>query len=296
MKPILLLITLLAFFGSLLISANLTDATTTKQRSTGIGSSFKGPVGLQLYSLREQFAKDVPATMHQVQNFGIKYVELAGTYKVAPAKFRELLDTRGLRAISGHFSYEQCRDHIEDVARDAKVLGLQYVGCAWIPHKDPFDEKTCREAAAVFNRAGEALAKHGLKFFYHTHGYEFLPYGNGTLFDLLMAETKPEYVRFQMDVFWIVHPGQDPVKLFEKYGKRFELMHLKDMKKGTPGGTTGHSDVTNDVPLGKGMIDLPAVLKAAKKNGVKWYFIEDESPTSIEQIPQSLRYLEQVKF
>jgi sugar phosphate isomerase/epimerase len=296
MKPILLLITLLTFFGSLLISANLTDATTTKQRSTGIGSSFKGPVGLQLYSLREQFAKDVPATMHQVQNFGIKYVELAGTYKVAPAKFRELLDTRGLRAISGHFSYEQCRDHIEDVARDAKVLGLQYVGCAWIPHKDPFDEKTCREAAAVFNRAGEALAKHGLKFFYHTHGYEFLPYGNGTLFDLLMAETKPEYVRFQMDVFWIVHPGQDPVKLFEKYGKRFELMHLKDMKKGTPGGTTGHSDVTNDVPLGKGMIDLPAVLKAAKKNGVKWYFIEDESPTSIEQIPQSLRYLEQVKF
>ncbi len=148
----------------------------------------------------------------------------------------------------------------------------------------------------MFNRAGEALAKHGLKFFYHTHGYEFLPYGNGTLFDLLMAETKPEYVRFQMDVFWVVHPGQDPVKLFEKYGSRFELMHLKDMKKGTPSGFNGLTDVTNDVPLGTGMIDLPAVLRAAKKVGVKWYFVEDESPTVVEQIPQSLRYLEQVKF
>jgi sugar phosphate isomerase/epimerase len=234
--------------------------------------------------------------MDQVQKFGIKYVELAGTYGLTPEKFKQQLDAHALKAISGHFSYEQCRDHIEDVARDAKVLGLQYVGCAWIPHKDPFDEKTCREAAAVFNRAGEALAKHGLKFFYHTHGYEFLPYGNGTLFDLLMAETKPEFVRFQMDIFWVVNPGQDPVKLFEKYGKRFELIHLKDMKKGTPRDTTGHSDVTNDVPFGTGMIDLPAVLRAAKKNGVKWYFIEDESPTSVEQIPQSLRYLEQLKF
>src|SRR5262245_16423693 len=286
---------LIVIVSSALCLMMLTNAMNT-QRSAGVGPSFKGPVGLQLYSLRDNFKKDVPATLDQVRSFNIKYVELAGTYGVPPEKFKALLDERGLKAISGHFSYEQCRDHIEDVARDAKILGLEYVGCAWIPHKDPFDEKTCREAAAVFNRAGEALAKHGLKFFYHTHGYEFLPYGNGTLFDLLMAETKPEFVRFQMDIFWVVNPGQDPVKLLEKYGKRFELMHLKDMKKGTPPDTTGHSEVTNDVPFGTGMIDLPAVLRAAKKNGVKWYFVEDESPTSVEQIPQSLRFLEQVKF
>ena len=208
----------------------------------------------------------------------------------------EQLDARGLGAISAHFSYEQCRDHIEDVVREAKLFGLEYAGCAWIPHKDPFDEKTCRDAAAVFNRAGEALAKHGIKFFYHTHGYEFLPYGNGTLFDLLMSETKPEYVRFQMDVYWVVHPGQDPVKLLEKYGKRFELMHVKDMKRGTPGGFTGHSDVTNNVVLGQGVIHWPSIFRAAKKAGVKWYFIEDESPTSVTQIPQSLNYLEKLRF
>ena len=266
------------------------------KQAAGIGRSFKGPIGLQLYSLRDQFSKNVPATLDQVHSFGIHYVELAGTYNLSPEKFKELLAAKGLQPISGHFPFERYRDDVEGIARDAKALGLQYTGCAWIPHKDPFDEKTCREAITVFNRAGEALAKHGLKFFYHTHGYEFQPHGNGTLFDLLMAETKPGFVRYQMDVFWIVHPGQDPVKFLQKYGNRFELMHVKDMKKGTPTGLlTGHSDVANDVALGTGIMDWPAILKAAKKAGVKWYFIEDESPTSVQQIPQSLRFLEQVK-
>ena len=264
--------------------------------ATSVESNFKGPVGLQLYSLRDQFKKDVGGTLDQVRAFGVTNVELAGTYGVAPEKFKAELDARRLKAVSGHFSYEQCRDDVEGVAREAKLLGLEYAGCAWIPHKDPFDEKTAREAAAVFNRAGEALAKHGIKFFYHTHGYEFLPYRDGTLFDLLMAETKPEYVRIEMDVYWIVHPRQDPVKFLEKYGKRIELMHVKDMKRGTPSGFTGQSDVTNNVVLGEGVIDWPSVFRAAKKAGVKWYFIEDESPSSVVQIPQSLRYLEKLKF
>jgi sugar phosphate isomerase/epimerase len=129
------------------------------------------------------------------------------------------------------------------------------------------------------------------------HGYEFQPQGDGTLLDLLMAETNPKYVNYQMDVFWIVFPGQDPVKLLQKYGKRWQLMHLKDMRKGTKtGALTGHSEVTNDAALGEGMMDMPAILSAAKKAGVKWYFIEDESPWSENQVPQSLRYLEQVKW
>jgi sugar phosphate isomerase/epimerase len=279
-----------------LLTATALFAGQSKERSAGVGPGFKGPVGLQLYSLREQFKKDVPGTLDEIKSWGIKYVETAGTYGVAPEKFRELLDARGLKAISGHFPYEQCRDNPEAIAKEAKILGVEYVGCAWIPHQDPFDEKTCRAAAAVFNHAGEVLAKHGLKFFYHTHGYEFLPYKDGTLFDLLMAETKPEYVHFQMDVYWIVNPGQDPVKLFAKYGNRFALMHVKDMKQGTPASFTGHSDITNNVVLGTGVIDYKSIFRAAKKAGVKWYFIEDESPTSETQIPQSLKYLETVKF
>jgi len=281
---------------SFLCSLSLSSLTVAAASSAGIGPGFKGPIGLQLYSLRNQFAKDVPGTLDKVHGYGLKYVELAGTYNLPPEKFKELLTARGLQAVSGHFPFERYRDDAEGVARDAKALGLQYAGCAWIPHDGDFDEKGCRNAAAVFNKAGEALAKHGLKFFYHCHGYEFRPHGEGTLMDLLMKETNPEFVNFQMDVFWVTHPGADPVNWLEKYPKRWELMHVKDMKKGLKGDFTGHTDVSNDVALGTGQMNWPAILKAAKKAGVKWYFIEDESPTSETQIPQSLRYLEQVKW
>ncbi len=295
MKPFLPSLFPIAF--SLALTSLTAAAAEAPSARTGIGPSFKGPIGLQLYSLRADFAKDVPGTLPKVSRFGIENVELAGSYDLTPEKFKALLDANHLKPVSGHFPYERYRDDVEGVARDAKALGLQYAGCAWIEHKGDFDEKTCREAIAVFNRAGEALAKHGLKFFYHTHGYEFQPHGQGTLFDLLVAGTKPEFVRYEMDVFWIVHPGQDPVKLLEKYGRRFELMHVKDMKKGTPTGLlTGSSDVSNDVALGTGQMDWPAILSAAKRAGVKQYFIEDESPTAAEQIPQSLRFLEQVKW
>jgi sugar phosphate isomerase/epimerase len=263
----------------------------------GIGPSFKGPIGLQLYSLREQFPKDVPGTLEEVKSWGIKYAELAGTYGLSAEEFAKQLAARGIRPIGAHFDYSRYKSDPEAVALEAKRLGLKYAGCAWIPHQGDFDQKACHEAAAVFNKAGEVMAKHGLKFFYHCHGYEFQPHGQGTLFDLLMQETDAKLVSFEMDIFWVVFPNQDPVKLFQKYGSRWELVHLKDMKKGTPrGALTGSTDVKNDAALGEGLMDLPAILKAAKAAGVKYYFIEDESPWSEQQIPKSLRYLEQVTF
>jgi sugar phosphate isomerase/epimerase len=254
------------------------------------------PIGLQLYSLREQFKADVPRTLDQVRSFGIKYVELAGTYGFAPQAFNLELKARGLQAISAHFSYEQFRDHLDDVIREARVFELQYVGCAWIDHPHPLEEKTVREMATVFNRAGELLAKNNLKFFYHTHGYEFASYKNGTLFDLLAHETNPEYVLFQMDVYWVVNAGQDPVKLLKRYGNRFVLMHLKDMKEGTPHNLLGESDIENNVALGQGVIHWRGLVKIAKEVGVKWYFLEDESSRSVTQIPESLRFLETLKL
>ncbi len=264
---------------------------------TGYAADFKDPVGLQLYSLRDNFKKNVPGTMAQVHNFGIRDVELGSTYNVPPDKFSDLLKENKLNAISAHFPYERFRDDVEGIAAEAKTLGLKYAGCAWATHKGDLDEKQCRAIIDVFNKAGEALAKHGIKFFYHVHGFEFQPFGDGTLLDLMMKETNPKFVNYEMDIFWIVYPGQDPVKLLEKYGKRWELMHLKDMKKGLQtGALTGHTEVTNDVALGTGQIDIPAILKAAKKVGVKHYFIEDESPSVESQIPVSVQYLKTVKF
>ena len=258
--------------------------------------SFKGPLGLQLYSLRDSFQKDVPATLDQATNFGFVNVELAGTYGQTPEQFHQLLAARGLKAIAGHFPYDRFKNDPEGVAVEAKALGMQYAGCPWIPHTGDFDEKTCREAAAVFNHAGSVLASHGIKFYYHTHGYEFQPFADGTLFDLLMRETNPRFVSFEMDVTWVVFPGQNPVKLLAQYGPRWKLMHLKDLKKGVAGNLSGGTDPNNDVVIGTGQTDWPAVLKAAQVVGVKWYFIEDESTNVLEQMPQHIRYLRQVAW
>lgn len=254
--------------------------------------------GLQLYSLRSQFKlRGVAWTLDQVKNFGIKEVELAGTYDKTAEQFKAELDQRGLKAISSHFPYGRYKNDLEAVVKDAKALGLKYAGCAWIDHKDTFDEAECRDAIATFNRAGEALAKEGITFFYHAHGFEFQPHGDGTLLDLLFAETKPEHVSYQMDVLWIVFPGQDPVKLLEKYPTRWKLMHLKDLKQGVATGSlSGKTDVENDVTLGTGQVNYPAVIAAAKKIGIQHYFIEDESSTSLDQIPLSVAFMKKLGF
>jgi sugar phosphate isomerase/epimerase len=249
-------------------------------------------VGLQLYSLRNQFSKDVPATMSKINSWGIKNVELAGTYGLTTEQFKAQLDAHGLKPISAHYGYDQFRTNLDWIISDAKALGLQYVGCAWIPHNGQFDETTCRQAIQVFNHAGEVLSQNGLIFFSHTHGYEFAPYQDGTFFDLIMKETNPKFVSFEMDIFWVAHAGLNPTELMEKYGSRWQLMHLKGMKEGTPTGLfTGHAEVNDDMPVGQGKIAFPPLFKAAAQAGVKWYFIEDESDNSEQQIPVSLEYL-----
>jgi sugar phosphate isomerase/epimerase len=258
---------------------------------------FQGTAGLQLYSLRDLFKADVPGTLDKVKAFGVTEVETASTYGIAPEKFRAMLTERGLKPVSGHFQYGPLGDNIDAVIAEAKALGLEYVACPWIPHDEAaFTEAVCRKAAADFNKWGEALARAGIRFAYHPHGYEFVPFGDGTLFDLLVKETKPEFVHFEMDVFWVTHPGKSPADLLEKYAGRWELMHLKDLRKGAPTGLyTGHAPLTDDVPLGTGVVDWPKVLRTAAKVGVKHYFIEDESPAAATAIPQSLKYLDSLK-
>ena len=287
MKRILALASLLALLAGC----------STQSHGVGTGASFRGPVGLQLYSLRAQFTRSVPAAIEQTKALGIRNVELAGTYNIAPEKFRDMLTAAGLNPVSAHFPYERYRDNPEAVAREAKALGLKYAGLAWIPHKGDFTEQNCRDAAAVFNHAGEVLAKEGIRFFYHVHGYEFQPHAKGTLLDLLLAETNPKFVTYQMDTTWVFFPGQDPATLLRKYPGRWELMHMKDLKKGVARGSlSGGTDPNNDVVLGTGQLDWPGILKAARETGVKLYFIEDEAAAAPEQIPQSLRFLETVSW
>lgn len=260
--------------------------------------AFNGTAGLQLYSLRSQFKlRGVPWTLDRVKSFGITEVELAGTYDLTAEQFKAELDKRGLIPVSGHFPYGRYKNDLDKVVAEAKALGLKYAGCAWIDHKDSFDEAECQDAIATFNRAGEALAAAGITFFYHCHGYEFEKHAQGTLMDVLITSTRPQFVSYEMDVLWVVFPGQDPAALLEKYPDRWKLMHLKDLRKGVATGSlSGGTDVKNDVTLGTGQMNWPAIFSAAQKIGVKHYFIEDESPTSEVQIPASLGFLKSLKW
>ena len=270
-------------------------------RAVELSGDFKGPLGLQLYSLRDAFKADVPGTLDRVKAFGFTEVETANTYGLGAEILLAMLKERGLNPVSGHFQYEPLTKDLAAAVAEAKALGLKFAVCPWIPHEEAvFGEAEAKKAAADFNKFGAAFKAAGIAFAYHCHGYEFKPLAEGgteTAFDVLVRETNPALVSFEMDVFWVVHPGQDPAKLLAKYAGRWSLMHLKDIRKGAQTGIyTGHAPLTDDVPLGTGQVNWPAVLKEAAKVGVKYYFIEDESPTVLEALPVTMKYLSAVKF
>ena len=258
--------------------------------------SFNKTLAVQLWSFRNDFKKDVPGTLKRIRDLGFVNVELAGYYGLTAGQFRAELDKAGLKAVSMHIEYEVARNKIDSVIRDAKILGVQDVGVPWI--KSPFRKDDCLDAIKVFNAAGEKLAANGLRFFYHLHGYEFVPNegGSGTLFDLLMTKTDPRFVWIQLDTYHAVFPGQNPLRLMQQYPGRFLSLHLKDISKDFAGDNSGAYKDKDERPIGQGQIDWPAVLKAARKDGVRWYIIENETPAVWQGIRESLNYLEKLKF
>lgn len=255
-------------------------------------AGFGGVLGLQLYSLRTQMEKDVPGTLKMVRDWGLTEVETAGYYGRTAAQFAEELRRANLSAKSMHAGYELLRDNLKQVVSDAKALGATYVTTAWIPHKAPFSRDDIDRASAHFTEWGRALKNDGLGFMYHLHGYEFAPGPQGTLLDTLLQNTPSDTVHYEMDVFWVVRGGGDPVALLKQHKGRFPALHLKDMKKGTAtNDRTGAAPDDTNVPLGTGMIDYPSVLKAARDAGTRLYYIEDEHVNVVKQVPQTLQYL-----
>ncbi len=290
--------TLSLFCGAMLL-ASFATLSAFAADPVGTGKDFRGPVGLQTYSLRNQITKDGAKALDFVkeQNFKIVEIGIGNHYGMTKEELKATLDKLGLTPIAAHAGYDALLKETDKVVEEAKFFGLKYVGVAWAPHQNPMDEKQMLKIAEDFNTIGKRLKDNGLQFFYHNHGYEFFPWKDGrTLFDLLMAKTDPELVKMEMDVLWTVFPGQDPVKLLKKYPDRWALFHLKDLAKGVEGNMSGGTDVNNDVPLGTGQVDYPALLKAARDAGVKYYFIEDESDNVLKQVPQSLKFLSTVEF
>jgi sugar phosphate isomerase/epimerase len=251
-------------------------------------------VGLQLYSLRNQFKKDVPGTLKLIHDWGIKYIEGGDTYGLSMEAYKELLKKNELEMVGVGTSYEELRDNPEKVIQTAKYFGAKYVMVAWIPHDgNNFGFDDIKKATDIFNKAGKLLKKEGLSFTYHPHGYEFRPYKNGTLFDYMLQNAKD--FTFEMDVFWVKQGGADPLALLKKYPKKFSLLHLKDRKIGTKSNCTGQVDDETNVVLGFGDVGIKDLVMEAKKIGVKYMFIEDESLGVVQQIPKSLDYLKSLE-
>ncbi len=252
-------------------------------------------IGVQLYTFRNQFTKDVPGTFQKIHEMGISQIEGGGTYGMPVNDFKALLAKNKLTTISIGADYKELEANAQAVADKAKEVGAKYVMCAWVPHDKDFTVADADKAIAVFNNAGKILKENGLVFCYHAHGYEFGPYNKGTLFDYMAAKMNPQYANFEMDVFWVKQPGQDPIALLKKYPNRFPLMHLKDRKPGTPGSMDGQASGETNVVLGTGDVGIAAIMKVAKQYGVKYFFIEDESSLCMEQVPKSLAFLKGLK-
>lgn len=257
----------------------------------------QGGLGIQLYTLRHLLPKDLAGTLALVRRWGFTEVETGLLNKMSADETAAALRQAGLRAASVGASYDQCRDDLPSVIRNARTLGAGFVMVAWIPHKDRFARTDAERAVQDFNRWGKTLRQSDVRFTYHVHGYEFQQGPDGTPFDLLARDTDPAAVEFEMDVFWVARGGGNPVELFQKHPGRFALTHLKDIQKGTllcdP---TGHAPDETSVALGEGMIDWPGVLKAANSQRVAYHFIEDEHPEAEKQVPRSLAYLAALKL
>ena len=251
------------------------------------------PLGVQLWSLREQFQGNVPAGMDLVRSMGFTIVESAGTFGLTAAQFRAQADARGLRIVSGQFPYERLLGDPPGAIAEAKALGMAHILVPWIPHEGDFTAAAAHEVAANFYRIGAETKAAGLGFGFHTHGYEFKPLPDGsTAYDILLRETEPGLVFVQMDVFWVVSGGQDPVALLQKHPGRCRMFHVKDMRKGAVTGVaTGHAPIGDHVPVGQGRMDWPAIFEAGAKAGVVYSFIEDETSDPVGNIPASVLYL-----
>jgi len=254
---------------------------------------YTAPLAVQAYSFKKSFPIDMAKTLDTIKAMGFTEIESGGL----PAQaFRKLCDERGITIPSTGAGYEDLLNKPDSVAWKARILGASYVMCAWIPHKNGvFTIDDAKKAVADFNKAGKYLKEQGLTFCYHAHGYEFQPWENGTLLDYLFKNTNPEYVSFEMDIFWIQFGGGNPVELLKKYGDRWKLMHIKDLRKGAKRNLTGLTGPENDVPLGMGELNIPAILKEAKKIGIKHYFIEDESGSPSANVPKSIAYLKSLQ-
>ena len=257
---------------------------------------FAGNVGLELYSLRREMAKDAPGTLARVGAMGFREVEVPGFVLAPSTVLRPQLDAAGLACISYMGDPKRFDRDLPGLVAETKAFGARFLVLPWIDHGDRLTPAQVDKAIQSMTTWARHVRSEGLRFAYHSHNYEFEPEGDHTLYERLVTET-PSIVEFEMDVFWFVLAGQDPAAWLRRFPGRFPLFHLKDARKGTPLPTLempGHEEAS--VALGSGLVDFPSLLREAIRSGGERNFIEDESSEAAVNLPQSLAWLRGLKL
>lgn len=258
--------------------------------SSAAVSTSHTPLGVQLYTVRGQAEKSLAPVLKQIHAIGYEEVEFYSSVYTHPAKeLRALVDANGLRATSGHFNYEGLSGKF-DYARE---LGVDWIVCPMLPTKQGNSLEGFHEAARQFNEWGKRAQQQGQRFAFHNHNYEFRDFNGTTGYEVLLKETDPKLVYLEMDCYWIVQAGRDPMEMLRKHGNRIRLLHLKDRKAGAPTSQQLNKDAGHFTEVGNGSIPWKPLLELAKAQGVERYFVEqDESERDpMESIAISYKYL-----
>jgi len=254
------------------------------------GLAWPGPIGLELYTVRDLFAKDPAGTLKQVAAVGYKEVEVGPGVK--PALLNPDLRAAGLTAPSGYFDVPKTVDDWKKTVEMGKSFGVRYLVVGDNPR---LDADAWKRRADLFSQCGTLSLAAGMQFCYHAHFREFARLDGTCGYDIMLTQCDAKVLKMEMDVFWAHFAGVEPIDYFERYPGRFPLLHIKDLKKGYKGSTTDFPEHGPNpfVPVGQGSIDWQKVFAHKQKAGVKHIFVEQDEcdVPPLEAIKISFQYL-----
>ena len=251
--------------------------------------------GIQLYSIRKDMAKNPKDTLRKLASYGYKYIEgyessLGLFWGMSNIDFKKYLDDLGIKMIASHCGETQNLESFNKKCDLAAEIGIDYLMCPGLPRKLELD--IFKGHADTFNKCGQIAKNNGIKFAYHNHAYSFQKREGVYLQDVLMNNTDPSLVDFEMDIYWVVAAGEDPIEWFDKHPQRFKYCHVKDYLE-IDGGKE-HESCT----LGQGSINFSKILSHGKKRGLETYIIEQEAyrgTTPLQAAKDNVGYMLQLK-
>jgi len=260
-----------------------------KRGALAAGQRKLSRVGVQLYTVRRELEKDFEGTLSKVAALGYKEVEFAGYFGHKPEEVRTILKRLKLDAPAAHLQLAELRGDLRASIAAAHTIGHKYLLLAWTPPEERRTLDQYRRLADLLNDAGRRTLREGVQFAYHNHDFEFAPIDGKVPYDLLLERTNPRLVKLEMDLYWTVKGGANPVEYFKRYPGRFHLLHVKDMDA-TP--RRFFADV------GRGTIDFKSIFAQSGKAGVRHYFVENDEPAGspFESLRVSFEYLRQLEF